>query len=458
MLPAVREYNFDGLVGPTHNYAGLSHGNVASETHGGQASNPRRAALQGLAKMRFVRSLGVGQAVLPPQPRPSLAVLRRLGFGAGLADDETLAAAAREGEHLLRLCSSASAMWTANAATVAPSSDTTDGRLHLTPANLQAMFHRAIEADTTTAVLRAIFTGGSDDPRFIVHDPLPGGGQLGDEGAANHTRLVVTPPGAAPGTGFALHLFAWGRRAWAAAPDAAAPSRYPARQTLEASQAVARLHRLPVEHVVFAQQDPRGIDAGAFHTDVLAVGNGDLFLVHELAFSDLDALVGALRASAGDALRVVVARHTDLPVEDAVSAYPFNSQLVTLPDGKMAIVAPDDSRERPAARRFLEGLVESGHVAAVHFLDVRESMHNGGGPACLRQRIVLSDDEVAAVRANVFLDDALAVALEGWIGRSYRDRLLPADLADPALAREGLRALDELTQILGLGSVYDFQR
>jgi len=336
----VREVNFDGLVGPTHNYAGLSLGNVASATHEGQTSNPRRAALQGLEKMRFVHGLGVAQAVLPPQPRPSLRVLRQLGFGAGRSDEETVAAAARQGEHLLRLVSSASSMWTANAATVAPSSDTSDGRLHVTPANLQAMFHRAIEADTTYSVLRAIF---ADEKRFAVHEPLPGGGQLADEGAANHTRLH--------GAAGAVHLFAWGRRVWATGDAPPQPSRYPARQTLEASQTVARLHGLAADRVFFAQQHPQGIDAGAFHTDVLAVGNGNLLLAHELAFLDLAAVIGGLRTVFGDELRVVVAKNDELPVEDAVGAYPFNSQLLTLPDGKMVIVAPEESRERPAARR-----------------------------------------------------------------------------------------------------------
>jgi succinylarginine dihydrolase len=438
----MREWSFDGLVGPTHNYGGLALGNIASTSHGGQVSSPRRAALQGLDKMRFVHRLGVGQAVLPPQPRPSLRTLRRLGFTG--RDEEVLARAASESEHLLRLCSSASAMWTANAATVAPSADTDDRRVHITPANLQAMFHRALEADTTAAVLRAVF---ADERRFVVHEPLPGGGQLADEGAANHTRLAT-----AMGT---AHVFAWGRREWGGARQ---PARFPARQTLEASQAVARLSRLAPEAVVFAQQHPAGIDAGAFHTDVLAVGNGDVLLLHELAFLDPDAVIGALRALLGDDLRVFVATSAELPVEDAVGAYPFNSQLVTRPDGRMALVAPEESRERPAARRFLERLVAEGAIAELHFLDVNQSMNNGGGPACLRQRIVLAEDEVRAVAADVFFSDALAAALADWIGRHYRDRLVPADLADPALAREGMAALDELTRVLKLGPVYDFQR
>src|ERR1700737_3835048 len=109
-----QEYNFDGLVGPTHNYAGLSRGNLASARHEGQVAPPKEAALQGLAKMRLVSSLGAGQAVLPPHPRPSLRTLRALGFHG--SDEEVIARAATSDELLLRLCSSASAMWAANAA------------------------------------------------------------------------------------------------------------------------------------------------------------------------------------------------------------------------------------------------------------------------------------------------------------------------------------------------------
>lgn len=440
----MREYNFDGLVGPTHNYGGLSAGNLASTTHGGQTSHPREAALQGLEKMRFVAELGVGQAVLPPHPRPSLKTLRALGFSG--TDEEVISRAARDAEHLLRLTSSAAAMWTANAATMAPSADTADGRMHLTPANLQQMFHRAIEAEVTHSVLRAIF---ADERHFAVHAPLPGGGHFADEGAANHTRLVTEGRPA-------VHLFAWGRSAWR---DIQGPQHFPARQTLEASHALARLHQLPPEQCLFPQQHPEGIDAGAFHTDVVAVGNGGFLMLHELAFVEHERLLETLRDKLGEGFTYVVAGRDELPVRDAVKAYPFNSQVVTLPDGTMAIVAPIESRETPTARRFLERVVaEDNPVKAVHYLDVRQSMNNGGGPACLRQRIVLTDAERAAVKANVFYTPELHARLADWVRKHYRETLHARDLADPRLARETMTALDELTRILGLGSVYDFQR
>jgi succinylarginine dihydrolase len=440
----MREYNFDGLVGPTHNYGGLSIGNVASMTHGGAASSPRQAALQGLTKMKFVRDLGVGQAVLPPQERPHLRTLRALGFGG--TDEEVIARAASESEHLLRLCSSAASMWTANAATVAPSRDTADHKLHLTPANLNQMFHRAIEADTTHRVLRAIF---ADEGRFAVHAPLPGAGPFGDEGAANHTRLEVEGRPA-------VHVLAWGRKAYG---EFDAPARFPARQTLEASQALARLHQLAPAQVLLPQQHPRGIDAGAFHTDVMAVGNGAFLMLHELAFLDREGLLKSLREKLGPALKVEVASEGELPAEKAVKAYPFNSQVVTLPTGDMAIIAPVDAEEDPAARRFLERVVAGDNpVKAVHYLDLRQSMRNGGGPACLRQRVALTEAEQQAIRADVFLTDGLHAALVAWVTRHYRDRLTAADLGDPLLHREGMAALDALTQLLKLGSVYDFQQ
>jgi succinylarginine dihydrolase len=442
-VDAAREYNFDGLVGPTHSYAGLSVGNLASMIHRGKVSNPRRAALEGLAKMRYVHAQGVGQAVLPPHDRPSLGALRRLGFRG--ADEQMLSDAALQAPALLRLVTSAAAMWTANAATVAPSSDTADGRLHLTPANLHALFHRSIEASVTERVLRATF---ADASLFAVHQPLPGGGHFADEGAANHTRFFSDE-------GQSAHLFGWGRAAFEQVEQ---PRRYVARQTREASQAVARLHQLDSDRIRLAQQHPEGIDAGAFHSDVLAVGAGAFLMMHERAFVDPAGLERWLSATLGASTRVAIASSDELPLEDAVTSYAFNSQLLTTSAG-LIILAPEESLENNRARAFLEGLVARDNpVERVEYLDLRQSMNNGGGPACLRLRIPLTETEVAGLSANLLFGPRLDGELTAWVLRHYRDRLDEADLRDPALMRESFTALDELTDILKLGSLYDFQR
>lgn len=444
----MREINFDGLVGPTHNYGGLSLGNEASTRSEGRPSNPRAAALQGIAKMRFVHDLGVEQAVLPPPLRPSLRTLRALGFRG--PDEEILASVAgrTDGEHLLRLCSSSSAMWAANAATVAPSRDTQDGRVHVVPANLQTMFHRAIEAETTHAVLERLF---ADERRFAVHAPLPGGGQLADEGAANHTRLETTGHAA-------VHVLAWGKRVWGDT-DTSAPEKYPARQSHEASTTLVRVLQLDPERSLLPQQHPQGIDDGAFHTDVLAVGHRNFLMAHELAFSDSPKLFADLRRLLGDELVIATASSDELPVADAVAAYPFNSQLVEVPDGSLAIIAPVEAQENPRSRAFLERIVAGDNpVRALHFIDIRQSMDNGGGPACLRLRVPLTAEERASVHGNVFFTDALGAELQAWVTAHYRDRLSPKDLGDPALYREIMTALDELATLLGLGDYYDFQR
>jgi succinylarginine dihydrolase len=86
----------------------------------------------------------------------------------------------------------------------------------------------------------------------------------------------------------------------------------------------------------------------------------------------------------------------------------------------------------------------------VHYVDVNGSMKNGGGPACLRLRVPLTSDEVAAVSAHVVLDDALYQAVRAWIVKRYRDRVTPADLGDPDFFQENQLALSELSTLLNV--------
>ncbi len=441
------EANYDGLIGPTHNYGGLSEGNLASARNRGLIAAPRAAALQGLEKMKMMADRGLAQGVLPPQQRPFLPFLRDLGY---TGNDETLLQTAwRDNPVLVRNLYSASSMWAANAATVSPSADTRDGRLHFTPANLSTMLHRSIEHEQTGRALRAAFP--SD--HFAVHPALPMQSTFSDEGAANHVRLCAAH--GAPG----IELFVYGRDAF----DGEQGTKFPARQTKQAGAAIALRHELAQSRTVFARQSARAIDAGAFHNDVVCVGALNCLFYHEHAFDDTVALQADIRRAADDLFVPVFVEvpESEVPIGEAITSYLFNSMLVQMPgQSRLTLVAPTETEENAYTRAYCERLVAgNGPIGEVLFVDVRQSMRNGGGPACLRLRIVLGKDELTAANPAMLMNDTLYARLGDCVKTHYRETLSPEDLADPALMDESFSALDELTKIMKLGSdFYPFQR
>jgi succinylarginine dihydrolase len=438
--------NFDGLVGPTHTFGGLSYGNPASLDNKGRVSNPRASALQGLAKMQRLMGYGLFQAILPPHERPHIPTLRRLGFTG--SDRDVLEKAWKCSNQLVANISSASSMWTANAATVSPSADTEDQIVHFTPANLGAMFHRALEVPFTTRLLELAFP---DSARFAHHNPLPFAGRFGDEGAANHSRFCASigEPG--------VEVFTYGKSAF----DVARFRRkFEPRQALEASQAVARFHRLDLARIVFALQSAKAVKEGAFHNDVVMVANERVAFAHESAFEHGRKVWDEIRRACPFELCLIEVPESEVPLSTAIKTYLFNSQLVTLPgeDENMILLLPEEVKSNRRAWNYVQKLISvKTPISKVDFVDVRESMRNGGGPACLRLRVVLTAEERAAIGARLILDEGLLVQLKAWVGRRYRDSLSINDLADPSLLEESRRALDELTGILNLGSIYEFQ-
>jgi succinylarginine dihydrolase len=441
------EANFDGLVGPTHNYAGLSYGNVASKSNANALSNPKQAALQGLDKMKALADMGMIQGVLAPQERPDVYALRRLGFTGN--DAQVMQSAYKSAPHIFLACCSASSMWTANAATVSPSADTQDKRIHFTPANLTNKFHRSIEPQVTGNILKAVF---NNDEHFAHHTHLPDNDHFGDEGAANHTRLC---------SDFGeqgVEFFVYGKHAFNDAMPQ--PKKFPARQTLEASEAVARLHQLDPSKTVFAQQSPDVIDAGVFHNDVIAVGNQNVLFYHQDAFLHTQEMRNDIeKAMSGAQFHFIEVPRDKVSVQDAIKSYLFNTQLITLPNGKMVIIAPMECQQNTSVKQYLDYLVsESNPISDVHFFDVKQSMQNGGGPACLRLRVALSAQEQQAINPACLINDVKYTQLQAWVNKHYRDQLHADDLIDVQLLNESRTALDELTQLLGLGSVYPFQQ
>lgn len=449
----IYELNLDGLVGPSHHYAGLSAGNLASTSNAKKVANPAAAAHQGISKMRLLHQMGIKQAVIPPHQRPNLKLLHQLGFSG--TPMEQITRAYRADPTLLSACYSASNMWTANAATVSPSTDTPDQRIHFTAANLVSNLHRHQEADFSKRLLQHVF---NNDSHFKHHPILPKTIATSDEGAANHSRLCKQHHERG------LHLFVYGKRALPVGNTFPAPMRFPARQTLEASQAIARAHQLNPDHVVFACQNPHAIDQGVFHNDVIAVANESLMLLHEDAFLNQQDVLKELCHRSAFPLRIIEVKREDISVADAVKSYLFNSQLITLQalstHAKMALIAPIECEQLSNIKAFIDTLLEdeSNPIQDVHYLDLKQSMQNGGGPACLRLRVPINETELLAMHQGILVNPTLLNQLDSWVDTHYRQQLHVDDLIDPTLLDECFRALDGLTALLDLGSIYPFQR
>jgi succinylarginine dihydrolase len=320
-------------------------------------------------------------------------------------------------------------MWAANAATVSPAPDTADGRCHLTVANLRTMAHRSHEWPETLAQLRLAL---ADESRFAVHGPVPA--TFGDEGAANHMRLCARH--GEPG----VEVFVYGIRGGA----------FPVRQHDEASRAVARLHGLDPERTLFVAQSEEAIAAGAFHNDVVAVANENVLFAHERAFEDRPGFHADLKRLLPE-VEIVEVPSAAVSLQDAIRSYLFNAQLVTLPTGGMALILPEEARETPSVWTWLQAMIAgNGPIRELFVVDVRQSMANGGGPACLRLRVVA---EPGAVDPRFMADEAKLDRLASVVGAEWPERIAPDDLLEPALwgRMEGARAA--LLETLGLGAL-----
>ncbi len=441
------EINFDGLIGPTHNFAGLATGNLAATKSKSNTSHPKKAALQGLAKMRLLHQLGLRQGFVPPQERPDFITLRQFGFTG--TEKAILEKVGQSNENLLARVYSSSFMWTANAATVSPSADTKDRKIHITPANLATLPHRALESPATTRMLKEIFF---DQKIFQHHPALPTDGVHFDEGAANHLRMCAEYDG--PG----IEIFVYGN----SAVSGVRPQKFVSRQSLEAAQVNVKKHKLRQEQAIYVQQNPKVIDSGVFHNDVIAMNNQGFLIFHEDAFVGKSGFLKELQAKflkfTGRSCLIEEIPKKRLSVKEAVKTYFFNSQLVSLPSGRMVMIAPQEYFESSSARSLIEEIVQKDNpVQKVMAVDLKESMLNGGGPACLRLRVVVNEKELTGIRENYLLDEKKIRQLENWVRKHFRDELNLEDLKDAQLLKETRTALDELTELFGLGNIYEFQ-
>ena len=505
-INVAKEYNFDGLVGPTHNYADLFiTDNLAAMANRQTVSNPRAAALEGLEKMKFLMDLGYPQAVLPPHARPDLSFLKQMGFSG--STEKILRSVQKVSNNLLASCYASSSMWAANSVTVSPSADTQDGRVHFTPANLNINLHRSLEAKQTSTLLNTIFA----DRRFFVHHPpVFSHPTLSDEGAANHIRFCSNYGSAG------VEVFVYGRKGFS---NDRINTFYP-RQTKEASELIMFHHRLSPQRTFIVKQHPKAIAAGAFHNDVVCSVDRNLIFYYELAFANEPSTLQKIKkALAPTNLLQIKIKENQLSLKEIVTSYLFNSQLLPINElpgtfnkhnlqscnirarnrgevtpplgaakvspatrrhhlhsrdmraaesrrnhpplggGGWILVAPEKCKKVPAVKDYIQQLPsKEGPIKKVHFISIRQSMLYGGGPACLRLRVVLTEEEARHMHQGVQLTQKRYQQLKKWIHKHYRDRLRPDDLLDPLLIRESQEALDELTSILKLKNIYPFQK
>jgi succinylarginine dihydrolase len=225
---------------------------------------------------------------------------------------------------------------------------------------------------------------------------------------------------------------------------------FPARQHIEASRAIARLHRLDPERVVFAQQSEEAIAAGAFHNDVVAVANERVLFAHEQAFADKAALIGTLERLV-PGFEYVEVPAAAVPLADAVKSYLFNAQLVTPPDGQPTLIVPGETRDTPSVWSWIERYrAGNGPIRRVEVVDVRQSMANGGGPACLRLRVVA---DPAQVDPRFIVDDGRLDLVAGVVRRHWPEQIHNADLQQPVLIADVERARSALLEALGVAEL-----
>ena len=149
---------------------------------------------------------------------------------------------------------------------------------------------------------------------------------------------------------------------------------------------------------------------------------------------------------------------SEIPLKNIIDSYLLNSQLATNGQNEMMLILPEEVKSYETCMAWLDKLKQISDIKLYDFVNIKQSMMNGGGPACLRLKVVLDENETKELNQNFLMTSDRLDAIKSLIEREYRDNLHPDDLPDPNLLDESRRVLDELTQIFDVGSIYEFQK
>ena len=92
----------------------------------------------------------------------------------------------------------------------------------------------------------------------------------------------------------------------------------------------------------------------------------------------------------------------------------------------------------------------NGPIRRVEIVDVRQSMANGGGPACLRLRVVA---DPATIDPRLLVDDARLDRMADVVRRHWPAEIANDDLQAPALVRDIEAARNALLKELDLSEL-----
>ena len=320
--------------------------------------------------------------------------------------------------------------------------DNIDNAIHITVANLNSMMHRSIEPKFTYKMLKRILNKKVNINKSLLNLP-----NIGDEGAANHIRIAERHN--VPG----YQIFVY-------SSENISHAKTIERQSLIGSKLIARKNCVEDQRVFYLQQSNRAIRYGSFHNDIVSTANENIFIYHEEAFEstqELKVILAKLKKLVPN-FKPIKILNSEIDLQTIVSSYLLNSQLISLPSGGMMFLLPSEVKQYPNCMQWLEKISAEEEIKKIKFIDVKQSMRNGGGPACLRLRMIFNENEISSVNKNFLLDDNKIDLLTNLIENKYRDRLQPDDLLDPNLADESLEILDALTKIFKTGSIYNFQK
>ena len=355
----LKQVFIDTIPGPTNHFGGHAVGNIASMNSKNNILNPQKAALEWLEKVKKVAMIGGNQFVLPPQRRPLT----------------------HKKKTLTQSDISSSFIWMANAGLFIPRIDTQLENNQFIPANMKQSEHRNIEHPFHQYWLKKILKYSKCNFHKIL--------DINDEGSANSIRLWHKK------NQCGVNIFVYGK------PNA----RYPIRQSKSSCEKIINITK--PRHYILLEQTKEAIDAGVFHNDVIAFGFKNTIICHEKAFSnqkqELKKLKKIFTNSLNAPLNIVEIANNSLSLNAAVKTYLFNSQVIEI-NNKFELICPIEVKENPNSYKITEKWVTNGLFNKVHFVNIKSSLKNGGGPACLRLCLYLNDNEVKKIPTKFKLD------------------------------------------------------